>query len=321
MTARGVQRLGDYFPDLSANGIFRHLTQAPWYTAANAEDLDLDYLYNYSGLKLPSPLVRRLAGETDTLDEAAQVALARILWTKYGSKWSGLWATLTKFAVSPYQQDSYTDVISESGSGTVTYGKQEQESESSTLQKTGSEVETETPDAWKVERSVVGGWADADSTSTTRTGSQKVTDKGTTTASVYGFNSASAVPQTVDGPTDQTNGISQETTYGETGLKDTNAGAVTRTYNDYKDTTVSSGSKEVETSYRNRQDSKTGSRSLSHSGSDRRSDSKDITRTRTGSRESVGQILLDLLDSYKGKDFFDTVYADLDEVLTLRVWL
>ena len=106
------------------------------------------------------------------------------------------------------------------------------------------------PESRKSAKVTTGSYSDADTITNTRTGSQLVTDKGATTASVFGFNSSTAVPASKSEPSDAS-GLTTETTYGQTGLKDTHSGAITRTYgtNGLKEETSESGQRKLATTY------------------------------------------------------------------------
>lgn len=116
--------------------------------------------------------------------------------------------------------------------------------------RTGTETVTESfPTARASTKQTTGGFSDTDTTTNTRTGSELVTSKGDTQTEVWGFNSATAVPASQVGPANDSTGLTQETTYGQSGLVDTKSGGVTRAYNSLTETTTESGSKQVDTTF------------------------------------------------------------------------
>ena len=147
----------------------------------------------------------------------------------------------------------------------------------------------EYPEQRKSEKTTTGGYKDTDTTAIARTGAQKTTEKGSTTSSVYGYNSSTSVPSSVVGPTDNSIGTTSEleyigsgvtdthsgnihreydngglkestvesgktkvsTSFGENGITDTESGGVERTYTDYKETTTQTGARTTQTDYGN----------------------------------------------------------------------
>ena len=344
-------RLNEAFPDWkSGYGIFDVLTSAPWYSSDTAFSLNLDYFGNHSGLKTCSPLVTSIVGTESALSENDRTALGRVLWVKYGYKWSGLWkAFYASSALSlPYGS---TETTTQTGTNTLTmdFGKTVDRLESSTYTKTGTESDTTTgvetvtesyPEVSGVsglitEKSVSGSYTDSGTGSNVRSGSQKVTDKGSTAVSTFGFNTVSAdgVKSTLTGPND-TSGLTSETTYGDgtegSGLIDESTDSTTRTYDQYKETTRSTGKREIETSYgptgkkteksyANRSDAKTGAYSVEEGGRETHEWAPDLETVKTRA-ESPIEFLQRILSDQSGLGFFESVYRDIDEVLTLRVW-
>lgn len=291
--------------------------------ATVASYLDYEYFLNRSGRKIASPLVFRLSDESDY-----KVTIANIITNRYRVKWEGIFARYVDFEtlnllnnINVKQETQHGHAISETGSDVIT------KSGTETRKYDGSEIRTENfPLDRKTTRTITGSYSDADNTTTTRTGSQKVTDKGGTLSSSFGFNSDNPVPVGRVEPIDSVIGTTQETTYGENGLIDANSGSVTRTYNNYKDELVESGSKQIvdtygdegkteELSFDARSDSHSISKSISNSGKD--------TVTETGFRYRKDELLqqyLTLFSSASMIDFLEIVFADVDEVLTLPIY-
>lgn len=291
--------------------------------ATVASYLDYEYFLNRSGRKIASPLVFRLSDEHDY-----KVTIANIITNRYRAKWEGIFARYADFEtlnllnnINVKQETQHGHAISETGSDVIT------KSGTETRKYDGSEIHTENfPLDRKTTRTITGSYSDDDNTTTTRTGSQKVTDKGGTLSSSFGFNSNNPVPVGRVEPIDDAIGTTQETTYGENGLIDANSGSITRTYNNYKDELVESGSKQIvdtygdegkteELSFDARSDSHSISKSISNSGKD--------TVTETGFRYRKDELLqqyLTLFSSASMIDFLEIVFTDVDEVLTLPIY-
>lgn len=250
--------------------------------ASVAEYLDLEYFYNRSGRKVAAPLVARMSDENNFVAKLAKIIVNRfgVKWEQYFDRYSDL-ATLnllnninvkTETAYASGLTRSGSDTLTKDGSETETIKMTETHTEAydalnprkssraitgaytdttnSVSTRTGTEEILETfPQDRKSTKNTTGGYADADTITSTRTGSQKVTEKGDTSTSTFGFNSSTAVPASLTGPADSTNGLSTETTYGNNGLIDAHSGSITRTYNQFKEETTESGSKKTATTF------------------------------------------------------------------------
>lgn len=281
--------LEDAFPDfLNGGGIFDSLDDFDFVpNSVVALALNQEYFLNRSGRKLASPLVSRLVDTTTgALTQTAIAQLASIIRMRYRYKWGKIWedlvSTLSPFANIDYSETvehghainkSGDNVLIKTGSETHSLSSNNTQEESfpdangrmttrqisggwkdtdnTSRTRTGTETSLESfPDAQGriTQKVTTGGWSDTDGTSTTRTGIQTITDKGETQDSVFGFNSSNPVPTSRSGPLDS---ITQETFYGENGIKDQKSGSITRAYGDtgLNEKTVESGSKKLETSY------------------------------------------------------------------------
>ena len=300
--------------------IFAHMSGLSFIaSSAVAEYMDLEYFYNHSYSKQASPLLEQLSSLTWASGQM-ETKLANIITNRFSAKCEGLFRQYASLAtlnllknIDVLKETEYgheigvegSDTLTKSGSETTTFG--------------GTETRTESfPVARKSTRELSGGYSDTDTTATTRTGKQTVANKGDTLSSVYGFNSSTAVPSSKTGPVDQT-GILEETTFGESGLVDSNSGAVTRLYNQYKEETTESGSRQTTTSYG--ENGKTETLSFTDRGDSREYDST-TTHSGTDSITESGYRLQSLVDEYiklftNGSlfDFLAIVYNDCDEVL------
>lgn len=281
--------LEDAFPDfLSGGGIFDALYDYDWIPDSTvALALNQEYFLNRSGRKLASPLVSRLVdSDTGALVTNTINQLGNIISMRFRAKWEKFWQDLIDSA-SVFQNINYSETttyghkiktdadntFTKSGSETHTLnGEQDVEesfpdsdgrvttrsisggwkdTDTTARTRTGAETTTESFPSGTgriTEKVTKGGWTDTDGTATTRTGVQTVTDSGDTQEAVFGFNSASPVPTSRSGPVSS---LTQQTSYGEAGIKDQKSGSITRAYGDtgLQEKTTETGSKQLQTSY------------------------------------------------------------------------
>lgn len=309
-----ITALEKAIPDfLIGNGIFDYIGAYPWLSSATEKlNHNIEYMLNHSGRKIASPLVARLLDDTTgVLEASGLMTIGKIVEIRYRRKWEKIWEEIS----SDDSIMNTVNVIREAdNTRTVTYGKTD------TLTKAGTESESETYDGVSprsTSKTITGSYKDMNAGATTRTGSTKVTDKGAITDSVFGFNSLSAVPSSESGPSDSANGTTQETTYPDGGLVDTDTRSTERTYTNYTETTTEIGTKSVQKSFTQRTDTSaiTGSDTIGDTGG----------YTESGYRYNRSADKLDLLsalyDSRVINDFFRVVYNDLDEVLTCPIYM
>lgn len=388
-----TQSLLDVMPDPATdNGVFTYLQTLEY---IDPQSNNLEYLYNRSGDKVPSPLVSRLA-DGETLDSESLARLGTIIRLRYANKWDKLWAdyvsqsglfdNLNVTSTTTYGKSTSrtsTDTLTKSGTetsrrtGTETREESYPTARKSTREisggytdtraitnvRTGAENTTESyPTARISTKSISGGYADTDSTSSTRTGRQTVTDKGETATTAYGFNSQSGVKTQKVGP-DTSAGTTTETDYGS-GLIDARSGAITRSYNQYQEATTESGSRQLSTTYgesglsdaesgnvnrvynnyrdevtesgtrrntmsygndgmideqsfNNRQDARSASASETNSGSD----STKQTGYNIRRLSDKLDILTAMYENPLLNNFYEIVYRDIDEVLTIPIFV
>ena len=252
-----------------------------------AEYLDLEYFNNVSGNKQASPLVEKLSGH-DQNEGEIETKLASIILNRYKVKWEQLFARYADLSTinllhninvtrdieyGKEVETSGSDELTKNGTETHTLGGSETRTESfpetrkTTRKITGGWKDTDTTSTTRTgiqdvtesyssqtprttEKTTSGGYTDTDTTANTRTGTQTITDKGNTLTGTFGFNSSSAVSTSIAGP-ETSAGITQETTYGDTGLKDSHSGGISRSYgeNGLTETTTESGSKTLSTTF------------------------------------------------------------------------
>lgn len=322
------------FPDfLTGGGIFEAFTDFEWIPDNDsAFSLDVDYFLNRSGRKVAAPLVcRYVDAETQALDSSAIGVIASVIQIRFGGKWNKLWEQYAS-TVSILSNTDITHTVEydTAEGGTTTDALNKEGTETQTIK--GTETKTETfsdplQNPFKTTRQISGSYKDTDSTVSTRTGSQLVTDKGNLLNNVYGFNSSSAVPQSSSGP-ETAAGTTQETTYGANGLIDTNSGGVERTYTNYKDEVTQSGSKTttdsygqdgktIETSFDDRSDTHTITHGKTHTGTD--------TTTEAGYRNLSLKDKLEFIKTLYTdptiNNFFEVVFSDMDSVLTCPIFV
>lgn len=315
-TAMPNEKLFAYMPSLSF---------VPDATIANY--LDSEYFLNHSGGKQISPLVQRHFESENYVEATSAQFFANLILNRYKVKWETLF--------THYSSLENLDILNNINLITETeHGKQvvraSTEDTSATANREGSEsksassfksdAETYDPDnPRKSERSIEGGYSDTGTSVNTRTGSQKVTEKGGTLSSVYGFNSSDPVPSTLSKPEDE-NGITSETTFGSEGLKDSETSGNTRTYSGYKDSVTESGSRNNQSN--TAENAETTSTIAETSDTAKIGSSTELNSgvdkvTETGRKcDSLIEQYLYLFMSADYYDFLKIVYADCDEVLT-----
>lgn len=322
------------FPEfLTGGGIFEAFTDFEWIPDNDsAFSLDVDYFLNRSGRKVAAPLVcRYVDSETHELDSNGIAIIANVIQIRFGGKWNKLWEQYVSTASFLANTDITHTVEYDTAEGGITTDTLDKAgTETQTIK--GTETKTETfsdpsQNPFKTSREISGSYKDTDTTVSTRTGSQIVTDKGNILNSVFGFNSSSAVPQSSSGP-ETASGTTQETTYGQEGLKDTNSGGVERTYTNYKDEVTQTGSKTttdsygqdgktVETSFDERSDTHTIEHGKTHTGTD--------TTTETGYRNLSLKDKLEFIRTLYTdptiNNFFEVVFSDMDSVLTCPIFI
>ena len=195
-----MKTLRDAFPDWmeEGGGIFYYITLPVPSVLYDKSDLDYDYYGNVSGAKIVSPLVNSLIGDEDSLTTLAMQKLGRVITWKYKENWDRLWQSyvIDYDPISPYNIDT---------TSTETHNLTIADSGSSASN--GSET---TQTAYGKTDTITHG---------------KVT---TTEHDVYGFNSQTATPSSVDTATesgtttDRLGGTDQSNTAYSDGRTDSN---------------------------------------------------------------------------------------------------
>ena len=98
----------------SGSGIFSFLatqTTMPWANAENVDNsvLDIAYFGNHSGGKFCAPLVKLLINDDGVVPNAARVAIAKIIVSKYLNNWNHLWETNVAVYSPIHNYDMYEE--------------------------------------------------------------------------------------------------------------------------------------------------------------------------------------------------------------------
>ncbi len=306
----------DYFPEWDVgNGIFSVISNIKkddinWdWLINNAIELDQEYFGLHAGNKPVSPIVQRYINNEVISQENAN-KLARIIINRFGENWLKL-AKIYGFEYNPIHN----------------YNMQEVETPDITRMKTGNNTSTETPD---ITRTKTPNLTETETPNTTKIRTPNLTDTETPNIineeqlgekiinsenqndSTYGFNSTTAVPK------DMTVGQSSEEHSGANINKETG----TRT-------TVTTGT-ETETETGNTTKEFTGSETETEKGTRTTADSLHETETEQGTRTLVksGNIgvtttqnmIQQEIDIWKW-NFIDTVFKNVDKILTLSIYI
>lgn len=312
-----TQSLSETIPSES---IFSHMTSLSFVPNVTvAQYLDIEYFLNYSGNKQASPLAVRWSGQPDQL--------AALILNRYRIKWESLFRNYSSLDtinlldnINLVTKTEHGKAVTHSNSDVFVSNNSRDTSENKLDSSVTVDSEKIDPDNPRSStRSITGGYSDSGSAVNTRTGTQTITDKGGTLSSVYGYNSENPVPASIVAPESEL-GTTSETSYGEGGLKDSETTGNTRTYSDYKDALIESGSKENQSvrsntgdTKRNETETKTDSRVTS--GTDVNSGVDTVSIAGRKYDSLIGDYLT-IFMSADYIDFLEIVYSDCDKVLT-----
>lgn len=295
-----MPKLIDCFPEWDSSGgsIFTTLASIsdarqdfPWLQYASL--LDLEYIGNHSGEKTVSPLIDKYIKKNENrvnpeeLTNIQRLALANILYRKFTNKWTRLYAV---------EQAEYDPIQN--------YSMKEEETPDITRRHSVSTdyaaVSTHTTDRDITRTEGVSNDYEKVDERKTKTDFDVITTSDTD-ASMYAFNSNSPVP---------TNEASGDSTVRTTGAANDNV--ITDTHRQTGSTTVRETADandnieqttNTQTGYT--QDTETGTRSLTRSG--------NIGVT-------TSQQMLESEIALWQWNFFESVYADVDSVLTTQIY-
>lgn len=361
--------LNDVYDDwLTGGGVISSLTNAPWYSSVSDTGLDLAYHGTHSGGKFVTALLYNFLDDDGHITVSGYSSIATMLMAKYGAKWTHLWQlyatqynplyayNMSETEVSEDTGTETTEIdgeirrarnqtLSESGSHDSTATRTPNLSEAtSTREVTDATVETErTPNL--SEKTVLDEKIQSTGYETDETtyGHVVTTDDDQTkaaTLSVFGFNSATAVPKETtsetdtddstvthsgkdtttkdtDSDTDRDSTSTKTTTGKDTVTEDTDS---TVTGSNTKLTTGTDATRDTGTTTgttQNADSETTGEDRTSELTVDRRN---EVTRTRQGNMFKAPAELLSLDRDFWLTEFFDIVFSDIDQLLTLGIY-
>lgn len=137
--AQNLLTLNDVFPDaLTGNGIFNSLTGFEFNPdTQTASYLDFDYFGNYSGDKIASKLIHKLADESGVLSNESVLKLAGVIKARFTTKWEQLWLS---YAIQPWFDNvALTDTGSTTGNTTEDKSTSANESQTNTRNENASD--------------------------------------------------------------------------------------------------------------------------------------------------------------------------------------
>ena len=271
-----------------------------------ASKLDLIYLNNHSGERYVSPILNK---DDDTLTSSYKDSVVAAAFEIFKNKWTRLWEVATA-DFDPLENYDMTEqhTGTDTGLKTPTNWK-ETETQTPTNWK---ETETQTPTNWKkTTTETPDDWSEETVQTPTdwveTTEGLKADNTSKSTGSVYAFNSVNAVPSTV-GETEinskQTK--SQEGTYTTTHSQSGSMETTEEQEGTFQTERARTGSFQTETS---------------HTGTyeDKMTYKSTLTRHGNIGVTSSQQLLSSSIELWKWS-FFETVFKDLDQVLTLDTY-
>lgn len=361
--------LNDVYDDwLTGGGVISSLTTAPWHTSVSDTGLDLSYHGTHSGGKFITALLYNFLDDDGHITVSGYSSIATMLMAKYGAKWTHLWQlyatqynplyayNMSETEVSEDTGTETTEIdgelrrarnqtLTESGSHDSTATRTPNLSEAtSTREVTDATVETErTPNLREVTVLDEDIQSTGEETDETTYGHIVTTDDDQTkaaTLSVFGFNSATAVPKESTSETD-TDDSTVTNSGTDTTTKDTESGTErdstttttntgTDTVTEDTDSTVTGSNTKLTTgtdatrdvgintgTTQNADSETTGEDRTSELTVDRRN---EVTRTRQGNMFKAPGELLSLDRDFWLTEFFDIVFSDIDQLLTLGIY-
>ena len=178
-----------------------------------ASYLDDEYFYNYSGNKQSSPLLEHYIGLVDQTEQETATRLAAVILNRYSRKWEQLFRQYSSLSTL-----SLLDNINLTRE--TEYGKTTTDTSTSTLTKSGREIETIYLDESRTEsynpnnprttsRAITGRYTDAINSTATRSGTEETTEsfpspRKSTRTTTGAYSDADTVKNTRTGSTLQT---------------------------------------------------------------------------------------------------------------------
>lgn len=285
-------RLKDiYMNYLTDAGIFKFMTDAPWFGKADPKNLQIMYIGMHSGSKLVSPLVSDMleGNNLNVADDNINKTLASVLLSNFNTNWTKLYNTLS-LDYNPIENYSMTeigeDINKENNSSTLAHG----------LTTVKNSTNTQTNDLVNT----------SDFVDTTKQVVTKKLDNKNVTDSegaekIFGFNSnAGNDSNSAKGQTTVTNsGTDTDTVVNSGGTVDTTTDTGTVT-NVLEDSTTNSGSDVTTVEASNKMNHK-------------------LTRSGNIGVTTSQQMIQSERDLWEW-NFFDKVFRDIDTFLTIPIY-
>lgn len=348
MEIRELMKLDEVFPDsLVGKGIFHYLDEldVPWKGEIQPLFLDMQYHGNRSGCKYVSPLVKKLAGQEESVTESLYTSLASVLWSLYGLQWSKLYATLSLEynPIHNYDMNENEEITREGSSST---SSSQTRTDNLSHKREADNSDTETGTVGVVTASSNEKTLDLSHTKTgtdtdKQTGTVKVatTEGGTVSVegqntsdnanNIYGYNSGVAVPSdksstsgttsstttnNLNGTNDTTNDLTVAKTINET-IKDTGTDSDSGSGSSDETRNLTFGHKISDTT------TDTGTVSQEGSGSGQSSGSETRKLSRSGNiGVTTSQQMIKSERELWLWTFFERVFSDIDSVLVLQIF-
>lgn len=361
--------LNDVYDDwLIGHGVLSSLITAPWHSSVSDTGLDLAYHGSHSGGKFVTSLLYNFIDDDGHITNSGFSAVATVLMAKYGAKWAHLWQLYaTQYNPLHAYNMSETEVSEDTGTETTEIDGEIRRARNQTLSESGSHDSTATRTLNLSEATSTREVTDAtvetertpnlsektvldeniqstgNETDETTHGHVVTTDDDqtkTATLSVFGFNSATAVPKETTSETDTddstvthsgkdttTKDTDSETDRDSTSTKTTTG---TDTVTEDTDSTVTGSNTKLTTGTDATRDTGTTTGTTQNAdsettGEDRTSEltvdrRNEVTRTRQGNMFKAPAELLSLDRDFWLTEFFDIVFSDIDQLLTLGIY-
>ena len=292
------------------DGVFQRLrtqTGIPWGNDATlASKLDLIYLSNHSGERYVSPILNK---DDDVLTSSYKDSIISAAFEINKNKWTRLWGVMTA-EFDPIQNYDMTETHTGTETGLKTPNNwKDTETQTPTNWK---ETETQTPTDWvKTTTETPDDWEEStvqtptDWTETTE--GLKADNTSKATGSVYAFNSSAAVPSTeAETEVNSKSTKTQEGTYTTTHSQSGSMSTTEEQAGTFQTERSRTGSFQTETS---------------HTGTFEDKTTYNTTLRRYGNvGVTTSQMMLESSIKLWQWSFFETVFKDLDQILTLDTY-
>lgn len=282
-----IQRMKEAWKTPISTGIFTYLQDldVPWAELNVDSLLNMQYHINRSGQKIVSPLVENYTDNEDDLTSEEKSQIADVVFTIFGDKWSKLYELLS-LEYNPISNYDMTEIEEVYGSNS----EQITRTGTDTTTHTGTQSDTNTGTQANAHTGTIGVTGAEINNGSSGTASD---------ATVYGFNSATGVPDNSVENTTQVN--SAKSTNETTTHNDTD----TRTDNLSHQRTDNLSDTET----RNMTDATQGSNATT----------RTLTRSGNIGVTTSQQMVLSSIDLYQW-NFFNQVFEDIDTVLTIKTY-